>query len=77
VTILAKTQDHLVEFESGMLTIARYTDGHCIGLAGKGIAGQFRECLKTHTPERVIATFLRMDPKATWQPLYCPERMPR
>lgn len=77
MTVLAQTEDHLAEFEFGALTISRYTDGHCIALAGKGIAGQFRKCLKTHAPERVIKTFLRIDPKAEWQPLYNPSEMPR
>ena len=77
MTVLAKTADHLVEFENGMLTIARYSDGHCVGLTGKGIAGQFRDCLKTHTPERVVEVFLKIVPNAMWQPLYHPDKMPR
>ena len=77
MTILAKTDEHLVEFECGVLTIARYSDGHCLGLRGKGIAGQFRECLKTHSPKRVVATFIRMCHGQEWQPLYKPARMPR
>lgn len=78
MTILTITQDHLVEFEAGILTIARYSDGHCVALKGKGIAGQFRACLKTHEPVRVVQTFLRIaERKQAWQPLYKPERMPR
>lgn len=60
MTILAKTADHLAEFECGILTIARYSDGHAIALKGRGIAGQFRDCLKTATPEKVISTFIRI-----------------
>lgn len=77
MTILAKTADHLVEFENGVLTIARYSDGHCVGLTGRGIAGQFRDCLKTHAPERVVETFLRIVRNQMWQPLYKPHMMPR
>jgi hypothetical protein len=75
MTVLAKTTDYLVEYESNMLTIARYSDGHCLALTGRGIAGEFRACLKTHAPDRVIQTFMRMIPDATWRPLYKPERM--
>lgn len=77
MTVLAETADYLVEYEANILTIARYSDGHCKGLRGKGIAGQFRACLKTHPPERVIQTFLTIARKADWQPLYKPHRMPR
>ena len=76
MTILADTPEHLVEFESGLLTIARRTDGHCVALNGRGIAGQFRDCLRTHSPERVVQTFLRIARGQEWQPLYNPARMP-
>ena len=76
-TLLAKTQEYLVEYEGGALHIARYLDGYAIGMRGKGICGQFKACLKTHSPERAIQTFLRMLPGATWKPCYKPERMPR
>jgi len=77
MTILAITADHLVEFEAGFLTIARYSDGYCKGAKAKGIAGQFRDCLKTHTPERTVECFLRMMRKFEWEPLYKPHCMPR
>lgn len=77
MTILAKTPDYLVEFEANMLTIARYSDGHCIALQGKGIAGEFKACLKTSPVERVIEVFIKMVSGAAWQPLYKPARMPR
>lgn len=60
MTILAITPDYLAEYEAGILTIARYSDGQAVALTGKGIAGEFRACLKTHAPERVCATFVRM-----------------
>jgi len=75
MTILAKTSDYIAEFEANMLTISRYADGNCLAMQGKGIAGQFRDCLKTHSPEHVIQTFMRLAPNKTWQPLYKPEFM--
>lgn len=60
MTVLASTADHLVEFEAGILTITRRSDGHAVSLTGKGIAGHFRDCLKTHTPERVVETWIRL-----------------
>lgn len=76
MTILARTAEHLVEYEAGFLSIARYTDGHCKAAKAKGIAGQFRACLRTHSPERVVETFLRMMRRHPWEPLYKPHRMP-
>ena len=72
MTVLAKTETHLAEYTrhaGGLLTIARQ-DGKCIGLSGKKIAGDFRDCLKTHTPQQVIDCYLKMAPKAEWKPLY-------
>lgn len=75
MTILASTADHLVEFEAGILTIARRTDGYCLAMKGKRIAGDFRDCLKTHAPERVIQTYMRLaqQAKIDWTPLYKPK----
>jgi hypothetical protein len=67
----------LAEFEAGILTISRYSDGHCKGMRGRGIAGEFRACLKTHSPKRVIEVYLMMARKQPWQPLYKPGWMPR
>ncbi|HLP66751.1 MAG TPA: hypothetical protein VK181_04455 [Rhizobium sp.] len=77
MTILAITSAHLVEFEAGILTIARYSDGACVTLQGKGIASQFRDCVHTHGEERATATFLRIAGSQPWMPLYKPHRMPR
>lgn len=74
-TVLAATAEYLVEYAGGMLTIARRSDGHCIAFTGRRVAGEFRDCLKTHSPERVIACYIRMAPGA-WAPLYKPEGMP-
>lgn len=77
MTTLTKTTDYLVEFEAGMLTISRYSDGHCLAMTGKRIAGDFRDCLKTHSLERCVDTFIRLSPSKTWQPMYKPQYMPR
>jgi hypothetical protein len=78
MTILANTPEYLVEFEARVLTISRRSDGMHVALEGRGIAGQFRECLKTHEPNRVVQTFLRITGKPlTWlPPLYRAGRMP-
>lgn len=60
MTILAKTEAYLVEYEAGFLSIARYSDGKALGLQGKRIAGDFKECLKKEGAERTIATYIRM-----------------
>lgn len=75
MTVLAKTSEYLVEFESGMLSIARFSDGNAIGLRSKGLSGEFRSCVKTHGAERAIATYLRIAEsiKAQWRPCYKPE----
>ncbi len=74
MTILAYTSEYLVEYESGqgggLLTIARHMDGHCKGLTGRGIAGQFRDCLKTHSPAKAVEVFLKMAKSRGWAPLY-------
>lgn len=73
MTILAYTSEHLVECTragGGLLTIARHEDGHCKGLTGKGIASQFRACLKTHPASDVIRVFLGMARDAEWKSLY-------
>lgn len=77
MSILAITPAHLVEFEVGILTIARFSDGACITLKGKGIAGEFRDCIRTHGEERATATFLGIAGSQPWVPLYKPHRMPR
>jgi len=77
MTILASTDEHLAEFEGGVLTIARRTDGHAVSLRGRGLSQHFRDCLTTHAPQRVVATFLRIaGPNANWRPLYRPSAMP-
>lgn len=74
MTILASTPAHLVEFENGFMSIHRRSDERHLALKGKRIAGDFRDCLKTHPAERVIATFIRMaGPAVTWHaPIYKP-----
>lgn len=76
--VLASTASHFVEHgrsgSSGpVLFIVRRTDGHCIAMtAGRRAVGEFRDCLRTHSAERVIACYLRMAESAgcKWSPLY-------
>lgn len=77
-TLLASTADHVAEYEGGTLTIIRRADGLGFAMTGKGIAGQFRDCLRTHAPEKVIETFIRMaGPGVQWVgPFYKAGRMP-
>lgn len=72
MTVLADTPEHLVEFEGGLLWIVRRSDGRFLTLAGKGIAGHFRDCLRTHAPARVVQTWLRIaGRRQDWKgPLY-------
>ena len=60
MTVLAQTTEYLVEFESRMLSIARFSDGHVIGLVGKRLSGDFKSCVKSHGAERAIGTYLRL-----------------
>jgi len=77
MTILAHTKEYLAEYENGLLTISRDTDGQCKALKGRGIAGSFRECLATHTNDQVIKVFLKMMRGQIWQPLYKPNHVNR
>lgn len=76
MTVLASTPAHLAEYEPGarMLTIARRSDGQCVAMTGARIAGDFRDCLRTHAPAQVIATYLRIAASLgiEWSPLYKP-----
>lgn len=79
MTILANTRMHLVEFESGVLTISRRSDQWHLAMTGKRIAGDFRDCLKTRPAELVVATYIRLAQQVgiTWQPsLYKPGMLP-
>jgi len=60
LTILAETDAYLIEYEAGTLTVARYSDGHCLVVPYERAAGMFRDCLKTHSIERTIECFIRM-----------------
>lgn len=75
MSLLAKTDLYLAEFEAGMLFISRYSDGNAVALKGRGIAGQFRDCLKANGAEKTINTYLRIAGK-NWRPMYKPHRMP-
>jgi hypothetical protein len=71
-TTLTETDDYRVEYESKMLSIVHKASGQAVSLTGKRIAGDFRDCLQTHTPDRVIRTYMRLAKSAgaNWQPMY-------
>ena len=82
MTVLAETNEYLVEFEQSptpMLTISRYSDGCCKAMTGKGLSSQFKDCLKTHSAEKVTQTFLKLANTVCpdWGPMYKPKKMPR
>lgn len=75
MTILAETPLVLVEYEAlgRMLTITDKSTGKCKALTGPSIAGDFRDCLKTHNVHKVIDVWLRIARDVPWQPLYKPK----
>jgi hypothetical protein len=77
MTVLAQTEDYLVEFEDGLLTIARYSDGHCKATDYRGCAGDFRRDLNVAGPEKALRTWVNgIMYRCQWRPLYKPTRMP-
>lgn len=78
MTVIVETADYLVENDSGMLTISRYTDGACKACIAVNNVGAFRSDLKSYGVERTIRTWLNGHLyKIDWMPMYKPERMPR
>ncbi|MTH96565.1 hypothetical protein [Roseibium sp. RKSG952] len=71
MTFLANTNKFVVEFEQRPkphMTITRKSDGLSIMIKAKGLAGMFRDCLKTRSPDKVTETFIRMlYPTPTWK----------
>lgn len=78
MTVLACLPDYLAEYEARgrLLTIARRSDGQCVAFTGPGIAGLFRDCLRTHGAARTVATFIRWA-RDDWRPLYKPAGIAR
>lgn len=68
MTILASTPAYVVEHESGVFSIMRRADNMGLHMTGKRIVGDFRDCLRTHAPERVIQTYIRLGESVTkWE----------
>lgn len=57
---LIDTTNWLVEFESGCLFVTDRATGLSATMTGPGIAGDVRDCLKTHTPDDVAACYARI-----------------
>lgn len=76
MTALIDTAKWLVEFESRCLFVTDRESGLSATLTGKGIAGDVRDCLKTHTPDKVGACYARIanSLKCDWQRHY--KRLP-
>ena len=77
MTILAKTENHLVEYEAGILTIARRSDGHCLDVrkGDGGIAapsGDFRHMCKRVGKDAATRRFMNIALAigCKWEPLY-------
>jgi hypothetical protein len=65
MAILARTPEYVVEHESGVFSILRIADNMGLHMTGQRIVSDFRACLKTHAPERVIATYIRLGEAVT------------
>ncbi len=76
MTVLAETENYLVEYDQcgsfRMLTITDKWNGFAKSLFGPRIAGDFRDCLKTHSPEKAIETWLRIANDQSWEKVYKP-----
>jgi len=79
MTVLAITDDYFVEFDCGIFTVSRYTDGHCLMIRAKGVAGDFRDAMKKKGADHAITLFknIAIATGAQWEPLYKPDMMPR
>ncbi len=76
MTVLANTKHYLVEYDQSpvaLLSIVHVESGKAVSLTGKRVAGEFRDCLKTHTADRVIETFIKLGGN-DWRPMYKPGR---
>lgn len=76
MTTLAETPYYLVEYDQWaghrLLGITDKFTGLCKTMTSDRIAGEFRDCLRTHSPERVIQTYLRLAANLPWEPTYKP-----
>lgn len=75
MTVIADNENYLVEYEAKMMSITSRETGLTISFTGARIAGDFRDCLKTHPIDRVVQTYVRMASKfAKWERMY--KRLP-
>lgn len=77
MTIVLSTPDYVVEHEPRhrLLTIARRADGQCLAFQGRRVAGQFRDCVRTHGSDYTLGRWIAWGRDA-WTPLYKPGRAP-
>lgn len=78
MTVLACLPDYLAEYEprGRLLTIARRSDGHCVAFTGPKVAGDFRDCIRTHGAAHTVARFIAWA-RDDWRPLYKPAGLAR
>lgn len=76
MAVLIDSPAWLVEFESRCLFVTNRETGLSATLQGARIAGDVRDCLKTHAPDKVAACYARIADslKCEWQKHY--KRLP-
>jgi hypothetical protein len=76
MSVLAETHDYLVEYDQWaghrLLVITDKWNGFSKTMTGPRIAGDFKDCLTTHSPSRVIETWLKIMRNQPWQQTYKP-----
>jgi len=68
MTVLINTPTWLGEFEVGVFFLTNRETGLTLAMRKRGIAGEVRERLLTHAPDRVAETYSRiLGPAARWE----------
>lgn len=73
MTTLIDTENWLLEMDTRThLSITNRMTGLSAMITGKRVAGSVRDCLKTHAPDKVAATYARIADSigAPWQAVY-------
>lgn len=72
--VIANTANYHVEFDAGYLWITRKADLMTITVQqkGKGVAGHFRDCMRTHSVDKAAEVFGRLSEHAgnRWERIY-------
>jgi hypothetical protein len=71
MTVLINTQAWVVEYDARHLWVTKRETAMTLPIAGTSLVKMVRDCLKTHTPDRVAETCSRLlGPNAEWVRLY-------